>query len=256
MIGKFNALFVLYCIIATTSQDAVEAFGCVNVKSVQTNTNTFWKNHECISSFGLSRMVLAAGPNILEKLPDDDDTPIPFVDKEQNEFIECYADSVATIDGVQYTIGTPCDYPVALCYFDSQEQLIPIELEEELMDDIFPIAESIVEDEFGEELVLQRTSQTLTLMGELDDDDEDDEDYDNEEDEYDEDMDEEEEVEILISFEHKGTEYNLVRLLDPVLLVAKPDPENPSKRYLLSEEESERIMPILEDLFLDQEELA
>ena len=255
MFGKFNALFVLYYIIATTSQDAVEAFGSVNSmkKGFVTNTNTFWKNHECrVSSFGLR---MEASKSVLEKLPEDDDTPIPFVDKDLNEFIECYADSIATIDGIQYTIGTPCDYPVALCYFDSQEQLIPIELEDELMDDIFPIAESIVEDEFGEELVLQRTSQTLTLMGELDDDEEED-DYDEEEEEDDYDGDEEEEVEILISFEHKGTEYNLVRLLDPVLLVAKPDPENPSKRYLLSEEESDRVMPILEELFLDQEELA
>eukprot|EP00560_Eucampia_antarctica_P002021 CAMPEP_0197834374 /NCGR_PEP_ID=MMETSP1437-20131217/22098_1 /TAXON_ID=49252 ORGANISM="Eucampia antarctica, Strain CCMP1452" /NCGR_SAMPLE_ID=MMETSP1437 /ASSEMBLY_ACC=CAM_ASM_001096 /LENGTH=199 /DNA_ID=CAMNT_0043438981 /DNA_START=234 /DNA_END=833 /DNA_ORIENTATION=- len=191
-----------------------------------------------------------AGQNTLEKLPEDDDTPVPFVDVDKNEFIECYADSIAVVNGIEYTVGTPCDYPVALCFFDNEDQLIPIELDEELMDDIFPLAESIVEEEFGEELNLQRTSQTLTLMGELDDEEEDEYDDDEEEDGDNE----EEEVEIMISFEHKGREYSLVRLLDPVLLVAKNDPENSTKRILLTEEESNKVMPILEDLFLDYQE--
>ena len=54
---------------------------------------------------------------------------------------------------------------MALCYFEDDEQLVPIELDDALMDDIFPIAEGIIEDEFGEELVLLRTPQTLTLVG-------------------------------------------------------------------------------------------
>lgn len=100
------------------------------------------------------------------------------------------------------------------------------------MDDIFPICESIVQEEFGEELVLQRTPQTLTLVGELetdeDDDEYDDEDEDNLTDESnlddgneDEDDNDEEDVELLLSFEHRGKEFNLVRLLDPTLLVGK-----------------------------------
>mmetsp|Transcript_5829 Transcript_5829/g.16357 ORF Transcript_5829/g.16357 Transcript_5829/m.16357 type:complete len:613 (+) Transcript_5829:1462-3300(+) len=100
---------------------------------------------------------------------------IPFVDVAGNSFIECYADSVATVGGVEYTIGVPCDYSVALCYFDESEQLVPVELDDqELMDDIFPMAEAIVAEEFGEELSLQRTPQTLTLVGELEEDDDDD----------------------------------------------------------------------------------
>uniref|UniRef100_A0A7S2QZU2 Uncharacterized protein n=1 Tax=Eucampia antarctica TaxID=49252 RepID=A0A7S2QZU2_9STRA len=202
-----------------------------------------------VSPHGVTATFMA-GQNTLEKLPEDDDTPVPFVDVDKNEFIECYADSIAVVNGIEYTVGTPCDYPVALCFFDNEDQLIPIELDEELMDDIFPLAESIVEEEFGEELNLQRTSQTLTLMGELDDEEEDEYDDDEEEDGDNE----EEEVEIMISFEHKGREYSLVRLLDPVLLVAKNDPENSTKRILLTEEESNKVMPILEDLFLDYQE--
>eukprot|EP00559_Dactyliosolen_fragilissimus_P003647 CAMPEP_0184866188 /NCGR_PEP_ID=MMETSP0580-20130426/21246_1 /TAXON_ID=1118495 /ORGANISM="Dactyliosolen fragilissimus" /LENGTH=298 /DNA_ID=CAMNT_0027365723 /DNA_START=140 /DNA_END=1036 /DNA_ORIENTATION=+ len=187
--------------------------------------------------------------NRLEKIPDDDDTPIPFLDVDGRSFIECYADSVAHLNGVEYTIGSPCDHSVALCYFDTEDQLLPIELDDDLMDEIFPIAESIVEDEFGEELTLQRTPQTLTLVGELEDgeDDEDDDDDDDVDDD-------EEDVEILLTFEHERMEYNLVRLLDPVLLVGKPDANNPSKRTLLTPEESDEVMPILEEMFLSHQD--
>ena len=183
----------------------------------------------------------------LERVPPDEGVPIPFVDVKGNSFIECFADSIATINGVEYTIGVPCDYSVALCYFDENEQLIPVELDDEMMDDVFPIAENIVSDEFGEELALQRTPQTLTLVGELEEDD----DEDDEDDEDDDMEDGEEEVEILLSFEHRGKEFNLVRLLDPVLLVGKADTESPDRRLLLSPEESDAVMPVLEDMFLE-----
>lgn len=194
--------------------------------------------------------------------PDDDDDaaadaePIPFLDQPNNSFIECYADAIATFDDgttkTEYTIGVPCDYCVALCYSDDDGQLVPIELEDELMDDVYSIAENIVSEEFEDELALQRTPQTLTLVGELeedDDDDEDDEDAEDDEDEFDD-----EEVELLLSFEHRDREFSLVRLMDPVLIVGKTDPERPDVRVLLSPEESEWIMPILESAFLKYSE--
>ncbi len=100
-----------------------------------------------------------------EKMTEDDDQVIAFMDVNGDKSIDCYVDSYATVDGVEYTIGSPCDYAVALCYFEGDDQLVPIELDDPLMDDIFPIAEGIIEDEFGEELVLLRTPQTLTLVG-------------------------------------------------------------------------------------------
>ena len=138
----------------------------------------------------------------------------------------------------------------------------------------------IVEEEFGEELSLERTPQTLTLIGDLDDDDEDDDDDDDEEeDDYNDSLadDDEEDVEILLTFEHNGQEYNLVRLLDPVLLVGKtmeeeeedvPEELNGSSKgnkkknkkkeqqqkcILLTPQESDKIMPILEQMFFEQE---
>lgn len=82
--------------------------------------------------------------------PDLEGIPIPFVDTSSKKsggagsFIECYADSMATCFGKEYTIGVPCDYAVALCYYDDDEQLIPVELDDEVMDDVFPVAEAIV----------------------------------------------------------------------------------------------------------------
>jgi len=198
----------------------------------------------------------------LLKLPDSD-IPIPFAEtknesatpeqqQQSTGFIECFADSVAIVKGVEYTIGTPCDYAVALCYFDDEENLVPIELDDIMMDDIFPIAESIVEEEFGEELVLVRTPQTLTLVGELEEGEEDDYDEENSIDQDGAQDEDEEEVEILLTFDHAGQEVNLVKILDPVLLVGKEDENSPEQRILLTEEESDSIMPVLEELFLEQ----
>jgi len=175
---------------------------------------------------------------------------IPFLDRTENNFIECYADSIITVEGIEYTIGVPCDYCVALCYFDDNQNLLPVELHDDLMDDIFPVAENIVREEFEEELVLQRTPQTLTLVGELEDDDIEFDDDDDDDDDDDGEYSGEDEVEVLLTFEHRDKEYNLVRLLDPVLLVGTVDSERTDLRVLLTPEESEKIMPILENTFL------
>lgn len=194
-------------------------------------------------------------PTLTRISEEEESVPIPFLDKEGNSFIECYADSVATVDGVEYTIGVPCDYCVALCYFDADDNLIPVELSDKLMDDIFPVAENLITEEFGEELVLQRTPQTLTLVGELDEEDEDDQEDDDEDEQDGEDADDgEEEVELLLMFEHRDQKYSLVRLTDPVLLVGKADAERPDLRILLNPEESEKVMPLLESAFLKYHE--
>jgi Protein of unknown function (DUF3727) len=190
-----------------------------------------------------------AEPSFTRVSEEDEGIALPFLDEVGNSFIECYADSVATVAGVEYTIGVPCDYCVALCYMED-EDLIPVELNDKLMDDIFPIAENIVNEEFGEDLALQRTPQTLTLVGELEDEDDDD----GTDDEDDDPDDGEDEVEILLSFDHRDKEFSLVRLMDPVLVVGKSHPERPDMRVLLTPEESEKVMPLLESAFLKYHE--
>jgi Protein of unknown function (DUF3727) len=218
-----------------------------------------WGIHHRTGGPYFSSLPLFASPSFHPIPSELEGIPIPFVDVKAQNFIECYADSVAVVDGVEYTIGVPCDYAVALCYFKDEDQLVPVELNDALMDEIYPLAESILEEEFGDELVLQRTPQTLTLVGELEeeDDDEDDDldvDGDNDED-NDDDDDDDEVVEVLLAFEHDGRQYNLVRMLDPMLLVGKLDKDEPENRMLLSPEESDKVMPILESMFLERDDI-
>jgi len=173
-----------------------------------------------------------------------EDIPIAFIDRSSSTFIDCYADAMAIVGEEEYTIGSPCDNSVALCYSDDEDELVPIELDEDLMDKIFPVAARIIEEEFGEELTLARTPQTLTLMGELEEGDSD------EERDLGANDDDEEDVELLVAFEHEGRGYNLVRLIDPVLLVGRNTRNDDSKCYLLSPEEADEVMPLLEEMFL------
>lgn len=192
----------------------------------------------------------AAAGQALEKLDEDDDQVVAFMEPGGDRGIDCYVDSYATVGRAEYAIGIPCDYAVALCYFEDDVRLIPVELDEPLMDAVFPVAEGIIEDEFGEELVLVRTPQTLTLVGELEEEEEDAGDGGSAAGEG---NDTDEEVEILVSFEEDGREYHLVRLLDPVLLVGKAGDED-GTRILLTPEESDLVMPQLEQMVLSHEE--
>lgn len=194
---------------------------------------------------------------------EQEDIPIAFLEHgSSTSYIECFADCTCTLlDDDQatttYTIGVPCDTTVALCYSSSsnseeEEQLIPISMDDtKRMDDVFPVAKAIVAEEFGDELSLERTPQTLTLVGELDDD------FDEEEEDDEEVGEAEEAVEVLLSFDHRDVDYHLVRILDPVLIVGKEDKTDETgmeRRILLTLEESQKVMPTLERLFLEYSE--
>ena len=101
-----------------------------------------------------------------------------------------------------------------------------------------------MEEEFENELSLERTPQTFTLVGELEEGEVDEKRA--EESSLDED---EEDVEILLTFEHREKEYNLVRLLEPVLVVGKNTKGDSPQCILLSLEEADEVMPVLKELF-------
>ena len=46
----------------------------------------------------------------------------------------------------------------------------------------------------------------------------------------------------------------MVRLLDPVLLVTRPDEANSQARILLTPDESDEVMPYIEEMILDYQE--
>ena len=157
------AAAVLYCEVSAFVPAHYQPFSLASSVSSDERSTTMIQPRKITNNWRLESMFMAA--ERFEKIDDDDDVIIAFMDDSGENGIDCYVDSYATVDGVEYTIGIPCDYTVALCYFEGDEQLVPIELDDPLMDDIFPIAEGIIEDEFGEELALLRTPQTLTLVG-------------------------------------------------------------------------------------------
>lgn len=258
---KNHCQLVAFCMLATTFNMA-HAFvpsrssvAFVPSLSIPRHSNVpATCNHRCSLLSATKTNKGDQGDHLMRVAEEDEGVAIPFIEAGGNSFIECYADSIAMLGGVEYTIGVPCDYCVALCYFEPDGNLVPVELNDKLMDDIFPVAQNIVDEEFGEELALERTPQTLTLVGELEEDETDDDMDDDEEDEDEDAVAGEEDVEVLLSFEHRGTEFNLVRLLDPVLLVGKRNAERPEIRDLLTPEESDRVMPLLEEMFLKYHE--
>ena len=189
--------------------------------------------------------------------------------------IDCFIDRVYEVDGVEYTIGTPCDYVVSICTTeasseasdddDDDGELNPIDIEPDttkIIDELFPIMAKAVADEFDGEMTLSRTPQYMTLLGDIDLDDEDDLDNDDvdETEDYDEDE-EDEEVQVILTFDKDGTEYTLVRELEPMLLVGKaPKPEDLNDdltmdmRILLDAEESDAVVPKLMEMYNDDED--
>ena len=161
MLHRNKHAFLLLAYVYTLLRPAISVFAFVLP----------FASRRCIPNHArpTSKLQQASSGTAYVKVPDEDDTVIPFVDPETNSFIDCYADSIVTLpDGITYTVGEPCDYAVALGYVDEREGgLVPLELDDPMMDDVFPVAELIIEEEFGEELSLQRTPQTLTLVGEL-----------------------------------------------------------------------------------------
>jgi hypothetical protein len=185
--------------------------------------------------------------------PDAVAAPVAFrlADSEQKNtgkeesVIMCHVDCIARINDVDYSVGFPVDHAVDIAIIeedeDGEEGLTLLETDDPSMDKLFAIAKDLIEQDEDAKLALYRTPATLTLAGNLgmDYDEEDDDDEDEDEDEL-------EAADLLLSFE--GQEYNLVRPTDLMLLVGKEDDDNKEQRVLITDEESEGIMPTLMEM--------
>ena len=158
----------------------------------------------------------------------------------------CHVDCIAKINDVDYSVGFPVDHAVDIAIIeedeDGEEGLTLLETDDESMDKLFAICKDLIEQDEDAKLTLYRTPATLTLAGNLGMDDEDGDDDD------DEDEDEVEAADLLLSFEYEGQEYNLVRPTDLMLLVGKVDDDDKEQRVLITDEESEEIMPTLMEM--------
>lgn len=174
---------------------------------------------------------------------------VSFVDAETHSIIDCYSYNNVIVNDQEYTMGYPCDTPVALCHndHDDPETVQPVDLEDDLMNELFPIAESLVEEKYGADVKLLRTPNILTIVGDFDND------VDEEEEEKEDDNVEYDRLAPLLTFQHQEKKYHLAQLLDPACLVGKVDAENTARRWLLTEQESVEVFPRLDKLFEDWE---
>jgi len=193
--------------------------------------------------------------------------------------IECYLDCMAIIDDVEYAVAYPRDWCVAIATENEDGILDPMDPTDPFMDELYPVmAETLREDD----IELLRTPVTFTLQGEFEDDDEtgeEDEDWiDDDDEELEDDNDEdaeldmapedfeieegvepkpsnnledfEEEADLIATFWYNDKEYSLLKMLDPVLIVAKQISGN--KYQLIGEEEAEKVNPKVEFLIQNQ----
>mmetsp|Transcript_22930 Transcript_22930/g.33842 ORF Transcript_22930/g.33842 Transcript_22930/m.33842 type:complete len:230 (+) Transcript_22930:127-816(+) len=192
-------------------------------------------------------MMLLQAENKLTTIEDQDAVianPIAFLDpKDSENVIMCYVDAVALIDNVEYSVGYPCNHPVDVAYADEEggheDGLVPLESDDPLLDELFPMCKYMLEEEYPFDLTLCRTPATLTVEGDLG----------IEEDADDEGDDEGAPVaDVLLTLEHKGKEYKLVRPTDSLLLVGKEKEGNMEQRTLLDDKESDVVMPTLMEM--------
>ena len=132
--------------------------------------------------------------------------PVILRDVDRGRAIECYTHSHAKPmgdkDGAQYIVCTPCDPCIEICEAGADDEVYPLQEDDGRMDSLFPIAAALLEED---DMFLVRSAATLTLQGDLEMDSED----------------ESVEVEELASFEYECAEYVILRIVAPLLLVAK-----------------------------------
>lgn len=162
--------------------------------------------------------------------------------------LTCNIEYSMNLEGQEYALLLPIDSPVEIFTWqgdDTDEAAIPVEDETEI-DKIFDTARVVLQEQ---NLTLQRTAVTLTVVGELPE-------FPEDEMASDADPDEESEFEELMwltSFYHEEQEYAIYTPLDPFFILARMNDDG--KPELLSEEEFQRLepmLPMLEDQFFDE----
>ncbi len=182
------------------------------------------------------------------------DTPTVLLHDTDGRSLLCFLERSLMLDDQPYGLLQPVDAPaVIFSWEDDGEEPVPVE-DEDAIKTIFPTAKAVLEEQ---NLTLLATAITLTVEGDLPDVEDDDGDdsaelngADRHHVDEEEDLDEEaEEFQLLAIFYHQQQEYGVYTPLDPFLIVARLDNDEPQ---LISPEEYERIEPLLEAALAEQ----
>jgi hypothetical protein len=175
-----------------------------------------------------------------------DESTIVLTD-ETGRALPCYLEKKISLNGKDYILLNPVDYPVQVFAWESEDEESGMlaEVEEAEIDQIFDTAQAVLAEM---NLVLKRTAYTLTVEGEMPEVDEDDIiqiDGDEEDEEG------EEFVEIA-HFYHEEKEYSVFAEVDPLPYFAKEVHSGEMK--LLSPDELSEIQPYLEEQLAEDDD--
>ncbi len=180
--------------------------------------------------------------------------PTITLSDEAGRSLLCYIELSVDVDGEEYALVNPVDYPIDIFAWvatedteegegdedDEEETLVPVEDAE--LNEIFATAQAVLSEQ---NLKLKRTALSLTVEGDLPEVDEDDLlTLEVEESGVGKDQ---EEYQLLATFFHEEQEYAIYTPMDPVLFVVRL--QDGKKPQLLSPEEFQAIQPKLQPYF-------
>lgn len=181
--------------------------------------------------------------------------PTITLSDEAGRSLLCYIELSVDVDGEEYALVNPVDYPIDIFAWvasedteegatdeeDEEETLVPVEDAE--LNEIFSTAQAVLAEQ---NLKLKRTALSLTVEGDLPEVDED-ELLTLEVEESGVAGSDQEEYQLLATFFHEEQEYAIYTPIDPVLFVVKL--KDGQKPQLLSPEEFQAIQPKLQPYF-------
>jgi hypothetical protein len=163
---------------------------------------------------------------------------IVSVTDDQGRSLPCYVEHQFEMNGVEYAVLLPVNIPVDLVTWFGDDESDDEEADlatDEQIDGVFETAKAVLAQQ---DLLLQRTALTLTVVGEIPELDEAIEALN----ETDSDEDEEELL-CLANFYEGEQEYGLYVPIDPMLVLARINAE--AKPELLTDEELDELEPLL-----------
>ncbi len=176
------------------------------------------------------------------------DDVVLYLKDEGGLSLPCYVERTFEIDGSDYVLLQPVDYPVQIFAWEQtgEDEDTLADLEDEELARIFPTAQAVLSEQ---NLTLKQTAHTLTVSGDIAEPEESDifsiETGDGTEGE--------EEFQQLASFYHEEQEYAVFTSLSPLLFFARL--KDGEQLELLSPEEFQKIQPMLamiEDSLFDE----
>jgi hypothetical protein len=181
--------------------------------------------------------------------------PTITLSDEAGRSLLCYVELSVDVDGEEYALVNPVDYPIDIFAWvasedtaegetdeeDEEETLVPVEDAE--LNEIFSTAQAVLAEQ---NLKLKRTALSLTVEGDLPDVDEE-ELLTLEVEESGVAGSDQEEYQLLATFFHEEQEYAIYTPIDPVLFVVRL--KDGQKPQLLSPEEFQAIQPKLQPYF-------